>query len=60
MQTTILELAAQILTSRQVSRSEHQLIATALAQNEVDEQERTLIERVLYGVRHGLLKVTDG
>ncbi len=54
-----LELAAQILTSRTVSRTDHHLMTSLLAEGTTTPQERILIERVLYGVRHGLLELTE-
>ncbi|NJL00076.1 MAG: hypothetical protein HC838_09430 [Spirulinaceae cyanobacterium RM2_2_10] len=59
MRIDINELAGQILASRTISRLEQQLMATLLGQEELDDQERTLIERVFYGVRHGLLEITE-
>ncbi len=59
MRVDIRELAAQILASRTISRLEQQLMAALLGQEGLDDQERTLIERVFYGVRHGLLNVVE-
>ncbi len=59
MKLSTLELTSQIMTSRTVSRSEHHWIASLLAQGQVTPQERTLIQRILYGIRHGLLTLTD-
>jgi len=59
MKIDIRELASQILASRTISSLEQQLMAALLGQEDLDAQERTLIERVLYGVRHGLLEVVE-
>lgn len=54
------ELVAQILIERTVTCTEQQLLKYALlAEDTLDEKERTLINRVFYGVRHGLLKTID-
>ena len=59
-QLSIEELVAQILLERQVSPREQQLLRCALLfGDELDEKERTLIERVFYGVRHGLLSLVE-
>jgi len=54
-----LELAAQVLTSRTVSRADQHLMTLLLTEGETTPQERILIERVLYGVRHGLIELTE-
>ncbi|MFW6358811.1 MAG: hypothetical protein ACOC0N_06315 [Chroococcales cyanobacterium] len=53
------ELTTQILSSRSISRLEQQFISVILSQEELNEQERTLIERIFYGLRHGILQVKD-
>ena len=59
-QVSIEELVAQILVERKVSYREQQLLTCALLfRDELDEKERTLIERVFYGVRHGLLSLVE-
>lgn len=59
-QLSIEELVAQILLERQVTPTEQQLLRYALIfGDELDEKERTLIERVFYGVRHGLLSLVE-
>lgn len=59
MKIDIRELAAQILASRTISSLEQQLMTALLGQGDLNDQERTLIERVFYGVRHGLLDVVE-
>lgn len=59
-QLYIEELVAQILMERKVTSSEQQILMCALLYaDELDETERTLIDRVLYGVRHGLLRIVE-
>ncbi len=53
------ELVAQILSSRRISVVDQQLMSSLLDQDNLNDEERTLVERVFYGVRHGLLKVVD-
>lgn len=57
---TIEELVAQILMYRKITRADLQVLKRALLVAEtLNEQERILIERVFYGVRHGLLRVIE-
>ena len=57
---SIEELVAQILMERRVTYTEQQILKWALlAKDELDEQQRTLIDRVFYGVRHGLLTLVE-
>ncbi len=59
-QLYIEELVAQILMERRVTSTEQQILMCALLYaDELDETERTLIDRVLYGVRHGLLRIVE-
>jgi hypothetical protein len=59
-QLYIEELVAQILMERKVTSTEQQILMCALLYaDELDETERTLIDRVLYGVRHGLLRIVE-
>ena len=59
-QTNIEELVAQILMDRKISYTDQILLKSALLfGNALDEQERTLIDRVFYGVRHGLLRLDE-
>lgn len=53
------DLIAQILSSQSISRLEQQRMSLMLQYNQLDEQEKTLIERVFYGLRHGLLVIVD-
>lgn len=57
---SIEERVAQILMERRVTYTDQQMLRWALvSQQELEEQERTLIDRVFYGVRHGLLRVVE-
>ncbi|MEW6495891.1 MAG: hypothetical protein AB1589_25725 [Cyanobacteriota bacterium] len=59
-QLCIEELVAQILMERKVTSTEQQILRCALLYaDELDETERTLIDRVFYGVRHGLLRIVE-
>ena len=59
-QLCIEELVAQILMERKVTSTEQQILMCALLYaDELDETERTLIDRVFYGVRHGLLRIVE-
>jgi len=52
------ELVAQILMHRCItSRDLHLLSCALLSEDGLNEQDRTLIDRVFYGVRHGLLSL---
>jgi hypothetical protein len=59
-QINIEELVAQILINRRITYRDQYLLKFALLSEEsLDEKERTLIDRVFYGVRHGLLKIVE-
>jgi hypothetical protein len=59
-QISIEELVAQILVNRRITyRDQFVLKCALLFEETLDEQERTLIDRVFYGVRHGLLKIVE-
>ncbi len=59
MKTDILELAAEIFASNRLSHSERQHLAAVLSEEDLNEQERTVIKRILYGVRHGMFQVVE-
>jgi len=50
-------LIEQILVNRQITSIHQQQLRLILQYDSVSNQEKTLIERVLYGIRHGLLRV---
>jgi hypothetical protein len=54
--TTIESLVEQILITRQISSIHQEQIQLILLYDVVSDQEKTLIDRVLYGIRHGLVK----
>jgi hypothetical protein len=59
-QISLKDLVEQILFSRQITRSEEsRLISTLSSQHLLDEEQQVMIQRVLYGLRHGLLQVVD-
>lgn len=54
------ELVSEILMYRQITYTEQLLLRYVwLSDNSLSETDRTLIERVFYGVRHGLLTILD-
>ncbi len=59
MQIDIRDLAAQVLASRTISRFEHQLMSALLGQDDLEEQDRLLAERLSYGIRRGLVQVVE-
>lgn len=59
-QASIEDLIAQILTNRTITPTDQlRLKYVLLTEATLDEQLRTLIERVFYGVRHGLLRIVE-
>ncbi len=60
LERTISELTSQILLSRCLTRTQQEnLMVIRRYPGLLMEEEKTLIDRVLYGVRHGLLTVTE-
>ncbi|MBP0016344.1 MAG: hypothetical protein J7647_02155 [Cyanobacteria bacterium SBLK] len=59
MNTNIRELTAQILSSRTISQIDRENMSALLRRQDLDDSDRTLIERVFYGVRHGLLRTVE-
>ncbi|WP_204102132.1 MULTISPECIES: hypothetical protein [Spirulina sp. CCY15215] len=59
MNTRIRELTTQILSSRTISQIDCENMSALLRREDLNETDRTLIERIFYGVRHGLLKTVD-
>lgn len=55
--TNIESLVEQVLVSRQISSIHQQQLQLILLYDSVSNQEKTLIERVFYGIRHKLLNV---
>jgi hypothetical protein len=59
-QVSVEEIIAQILANRTITYTDQLLLRYVLLTEEtLDEQLRTLIERVFYGVRHGLLRIVE-
>lgn len=57
---TISEVTSQILLSRCLTRAQQEnLMVIRRCPGVLMEEEKTLIDRVLYGVRHGLLTVIE-
>lgn len=57
---TLEEFVEKILMERKITSREHLVLRyTLLSEEKLNEQERTLIDRVLYGVRHGLLRIVE-
>lgn len=54
--TTIESLVEQIMITRQISSIHYEQIQLILLYDTVSDQEKTLLDRVLYGIRHGLVK----
>ncbi len=54
--TTIESLVEQIMITRQISNIHYEQIQLILLYDTVSDQEKTLLDRVLYGIRHGLVK----
>ncbi|MDB9496653.1 hypothetical protein PN441_09830 [Spirulina major CS-329] len=57
--TSIRELSMQALSNRTLSRYDHQRMQLILQEqgDGLDVLDRTLAQRVFYGVRHGLLDI---
>lgn len=53
-------LLEQILFSRKITRAEERrLISVLSTQGSLNEEQQAMIQRVFYGLRHGLLKLVD-
>lgn len=59
-QDSVEELIAQVFTNLTITYTEQlSLRSVLLTEETLDEQSRTLIKRIFYGVRHGLLKIVE-
>lgn len=59
-QASLEEIIAQILANRTITYTDQLLLRYVLLTEEtLDEQLQTLIARVFYGVRHGLLRIVE-
>jgi hypothetical protein len=53
------DLVNQILLQRRVTRSEEGWLFSQLSSSTISEDQRVMIQRVFYGLRHGLLNLVD-
>lgn len=54
------ELVEQILSSHSITREEeHRLMSTLSSANVLDEDLQAAIQRIFYGMRHGLLHIIE-
>jgi len=54
------ELIEQILNSHSITRDEeHRLVSALSGSTQLDEDVQAAIQRIFYGMRHGLLNVVD-
>jgi hypothetical protein len=59
LQTNIEPLVYEILVAGIITHTERQILKTVLLEKSLSEAEHTVIDRLLYGVKHGLLKTAD-
>ena len=59
LESTIAELFGQVLQKKQLTLSDRCVLMTAILSNSLCPDEEILINRLLYAVRRGLLKVVD-
>jgi len=52
-------VCGQIMVSGKMTLSDRYLIRSALLNDSLSEPEQILINRLLYGIRHGLLRVIE-
>ncbi|MFB2936346.1 hypothetical protein ACE1B6_13925 [Aerosakkonemataceae cyanobacterium BLCC-F154] len=52
-------LCGQIMASGKITVSDRYQIRSALLDDTLTEPEQILINRLLYGIRHGLLRIID-
>lgn len=59
-QVSVEERVAKILLEQKITSTDQRVLWRTLLCNDVlDEEEVVLIERVFYGMRHGLLQLVD-
>ena len=56
---SIESLSGHIMVSGQITRSDRYQIKAALLEDALSEADQILINRLLYGIRHGLLQLVD-
>ncbi|MBD2464014.1 hypothetical protein H6G89_23715 [Oscillatoria sp. FACHB-1407] len=59
LQIPLEDLVHQILLLRRVTRAEESWLFSLLASPSLTEEQRVMIQRVFYGLRHDLLKLVD-
>lgn len=57
---SILELYAQVSTSRQLTRAEKVTLESALLKDSTAKEEQLAIRRLLYALRRGYFHLVDG
>jgi len=58
-QLSIEDLVHQILLLRRVTRTEENWLVSLLSSQSLTEEQRAMIQRVFYGLRHDLLMLVD-
>ncbi|MFB2834631.1 hypothetical protein [Floridanema evergladense] len=56
---TLEALCGKIMVAGQITISDRYQIRSALLNDTLSEPEQILINRLLYGIRHGLLRIAD-
>ena len=59
LESTIAELFGQVLQKKQLTLADRCVLMMAISSNSLCPDEEVLINRLLYAVRRGLLKVVD-
>lgn len=60
LQFSLEETITRVISSRQITAMDKQQLKDAFLGHEtLAEDEITLIDRILYGVRHGILEIVD-
>ncbi len=60
LQFSLEETITRVISSRQITATDKQQLKDAFLGHEtLAEDEITLIDRILYGVRHGILEIVD-
>lgn len=57
--STIETLSGQIMVSGRMTITDRYRIRAALLEDSISEADQVLINRLLYGIRHGLLRIVD-
>lgn len=59
LQMPLEDLVHQILLLRRVTRAEENWLFSLLASPALTEEQRVMVQRVFYGLRHGLLQLVE-